>query len=52
MKSAFKALHGARRSCERVLSTLVADEPLLQKGLSCKIYMRRQPGTDLTDVPP
>lgn len=38
MKSAFKALHGAQRSCECVLSTLVADKVLLQKGLSYKTY--------------
>lgn len=38
-KSAFKALHGAQRSGECGLSTLVADKVLLQKGLSCKIYI-------------
>lgn len=51
MKSAFKALRGAQRSCEYGLSTLVADEGLLQKGLSCKTYMRR-PGTELNVPPP
>lgn len=39
MKSAFKAQRGAQQSGERGLSSLVADKVLLQKGLSCKIYM-------------